>query len=260
MAGAAEQERARDGPRLLERVSRAIRARRYSPRTEEAYRGWIRRFVRFHGMRHPDELGAEEVDTFLTHLAADTGVSASTQAQARAALVFLYRHVLGRRLDEVGEEVVRGRLPRGLPAVLTRRETGALLRQMRGETRLVAAVLYGAGLRLQEALQLRTKDLDLERGELKIRRPKGAKDRVSVVPASLRTALEDQMSRRRVRTTGIWRPAGAGPRSPTHSRPSPPGPPWRSAGSSCFPPPPTSRPHGAAGVATTCTPPQCSVP
>ena len=183
-------------PRLLERVSRAIQARRYSPRTEEAYRTWIRRFVRFHQNRHPDDMGAEEVDRFLTHLAVDGGVAAATQAQARAALVFLYRHVLGRPLDELGEDVVRGRLPRTLTEVLTRRETGALLRTLRGDVRLVAAVLYGGGLRLLEGLQLRVKDLDLERRELRIHRPKGARDRVSVIPASLVPQLHDQIERR----------------------------------------------------------------
>ena len=138
----------RGGPKLLQQVSRAVRARRYSPRTEEAYVAWVRRFVRYQGVRHPDELGVEEVNAFLTHLAVERGASAATQSQARAALLFLYKEVLHRPLTGVGVEVVRGKKPMRLPTVLTRGETRKVLQQMKGTQQLVASVLYGSGLRL----------------------------------------------------------------------------------------------------------------
>jgi integron integrase len=189
------------GPRLLEQLRRAVRARRYSPRTEEAYRSWVRQFVRHHGMRHPETMGVAEVNAFLTHLAVERQVSASTQGQARAALLFLYREVLRRPLEEedapASRGVVRGKTRRRLPTVLTRSEVGRVLRQLGHPHRLVAGMLYGAGLRLSEGLQIRVKDLDLERRELRIRGGKGGRDRVSVVPAKLVRSLEDQMERLR---------------------------------------------------------------
>jgi site-specific recombinase XerD len=155
-------------PKLLEQLAHAVRTRRYSPRTEEAYRSWVRRFVRYSGMRHPDELGTDEVNSFLSYLAVERRVSASTQSQARAALLFLYKEVLRRPLVGVEGDVVRGKKPSRLPTVLTRGETRAVLRQMKGTQQLVASVLYGSGLRLAEGLQLRVKDLELERRELRI--------------------------------------------------------------------------------------------
>jgi integron integrase len=195
----AEHPQTTSGPKLLDQLSQAVRVRRYSPRTEEAYRSWVLRYVRFHGTRHPDELGAEDVNRFLTHLAVDVGASASTQSQARAALLFLYREVLHRPLEGVGREseVVRGKIPRKLPTVLTRVEVGQLLRQLRGVQQLVAAVLYGSGLRLSEGLRLRAKDLDLDRRELVVRGGKGGRDRVSVIPGSLVQRLRDQLEVRR---------------------------------------------------------------
>ena len=184
-------------PKLLDQLTGAIRVRRYSPRTEEAYRNWIVRFVRFHQMRHPREMGVQEVDAFLASLAVDHGVSAATQAQARAALQFLYRHVMGRPLDEVGGGVVRGKAPGRLPKVLTRGEADTLLRQLNGVNQLIAAVLYGSGLRLSEGLRLRVKDLDLSRRELRVRRPKGGRDRVTVVPGALVARLQVQLKARR---------------------------------------------------------------
>lgn len=184
-------------PKLLAQLSLALRARRYSPRTERAYRSWTIRYVRFHGTTHPSGLGVAEVNQFLTHLAVDLEASASTQAQARAAILFLYREVLGIPIDGVAEDVVRGKQPRKLPVVLTREEVGLVLRSMGGMKQLIASLLYGAGLRLSEGLGLRTKDLDLERRELVVRVAKGGRDRVSIIPASLRARLEDQLVRRR---------------------------------------------------------------
>jgi integron integrase len=160
---------------------------------------WVRRFVRFHSMRHPEELGREEVNAFLTHLAVERSSSASTQSQARAALMFLYEAVLRRPLSGVedGDSVLRGKKPKTLPTVLTRRETGRVLREMRGTQQLVASVLYGSGLRLSEGLQLRVKDLDLERRELRVREAKGGRSRVSVLPGALVTRLGDQIAKRR---------------------------------------------------------------
>lgn len=189
----------RTGPKLLEQLSRAIRGRRYSPRTEEAYVSWVRRFVRFHDMRHPEEMGSHEVNAYLSHLAVERSSSASTQSQARAALMFLYDAVLRKPLSGIGDgdSVLRGKKPKRLPTVLTRKETARVLRTMRGTQQLVASVLYGSGLRLSEALQLRVKDLDLERRELRVLRAKGGQSRVSVIPGTLVTRLEDQIERRR---------------------------------------------------------------
>ena len=193
----------RQGPKLLTQLKRAIRARRYSPRTEEAYCGWVRRFVRHHGMRHPEELGLTHVNEFLTHLAVELDVSASTQGQARSALQFLYREVLRRPLAEssgahgVAPGVVSGKRPKRLPTVLTRDEATRVLRRMRGTKRLVASLLYGSGLRLGEALQLRVKDIDLERRELRVQTGKAGKGRISVVPSVLVEPLQDQLVRRR---------------------------------------------------------------
>ena len=209
-----EGSRGPGSPKLLDELSRAIRARRYSPRTEEVYRSWTVRFVRFHGTRHPSELGAEEVNTFLTHLASRAQASASTQAQARAALLFLYGEVLKQPLrgvpgDRSGNRdgVVVGKLPKRLPTVLSRSEVAQLLRGLKGSARLVAQVLYGSGLRLSEGLGLRIKDLDLKRGELMVRRGKGARDRVTVLPGALVPVLEEQIQ---VRRTLHDRDLGAG--------------------------------------------------
>jgi integron integrase len=174
--------------KLITQVRRAIRVRHYSRRTEEAYVGWVRRFVRFHKLRHPSDLGAPEVAQFLSHLAVARGVSAATQNQALAALLFLYQDVLGRRLAVVAP-VVRGKERTRLPVVLTRREVDAIIRRMRGPARLVAGLLYGSGLRLLECLQLRVKDMDLERREIRVRAGKGGVDRVTMVPELLTAAL-----------------------------------------------------------------------
>jgi len=167
--------------RLLDRLREALRVRHRSRRTEEAYAEWVRRFVRFHGKRHPSELGPDAVTAFLNHLAVEGEVAASTQNQALNALVFLYRHVLGRRPDRF-EGLVRARGPRRLPVVLTQAEVRALLAELHGVERLVASLLYGGGLRLLEALSLRVKDVDFGRREIRVRRGKGDKDRVTPLP------------------------------------------------------------------------------
>ncbi len=174
-------------PRLLDRMRAALRARHYSERTEAAYCLWVKRFVRFHGMRHPAELGEAEINAFLTHLAIEGRVSVSTQNQALAALLFLYRHVLGREMG--GLDIVRARRPVRLPVVMTRDEVRAVLERMHGRERLMASLLYGSGLRLMECVQLRVLDLDFERGEIAVRNGKGDKDRVTVLPAAVRAPL-----------------------------------------------------------------------
>ncbi len=172
-----------------------LTARHYSRRTEEVYCHWVRRYVRFHQLRHPAELGDEEINAFLTHLAVTEHVSASTQTQALSALLFLYRQVLGREVGEL--DLVRANKPRHLPVVLTREEVRRLLAGLEGDPRLVAALLYGSGLRLMEALRLRVCDLEPGRGELLVRSGKGGRDRVTMLPRSLQPALEAQLARGR---------------------------------------------------------------
>jgi integron integrase len=175
-------------PRLLERVRLALRARHYSRRTESAYMHWIRRFILFHGKRHPGEMGEEEINAFLTHLATRDQVSASTQNQALSALLFLYRHVIQRQIGALGE-VVRARRPQRLPVVLTRDEVRTVLGHLRGDKWLMASLLYGSGLRLAECIGLRVQDLDLTRREILVRNGKGAKDRMTMLPESLLAPL-----------------------------------------------------------------------
>ena len=173
----------------------ALRARHYSRRTEQTYCQWARRYIRFHGLRHPAEMAEPEINAFVTHLAVHEKVSASTQTQALSALLFLYRHVLG---HEVGElDLVRANRPRRLPVVLTREEVRRLLGGLEGEPRLVASLLYGLGLRLMEGLRLRVCDLEPGRGELLVRSGKGDRDRVTMLPRSLQPALEAQLARAR---------------------------------------------------------------
>jgi len=173
-------------------VRQAIRLRHYSPRTEKAYVHWVRRFVIFHKKRHPREMGRAEIQQFLSDLAVRQHVSASTQNQALSALLFLYQDVLEQDLPWV-DGVVRAKRPARLPVVLTREEVGAVLAQMRGTPWLVASLLYGAGLRLLESLRLRVKDVDLDRKEIVVRSGKGAKDRVTMLPARVVPALETHL-------------------------------------------------------------------
>lgn len=181
------------GPRLLEVMRSELRLRHYSPRTLEAYEGWVKRFVRFHGLRHPSEMGAKEVSAFLSDLANRLGVAASTQNQALAALLFLYQRVLMRPLDE--PSFVRAKRPQRLPTVLTRAEVQRVLERMEGTPRLMASLLYGSGLRLMECAQLRVKDVDIERGEVIVRQGKGAKDRVTPLPARVGLEVAEHLVR-----------------------------------------------------------------
>ena len=165
-----------------------------SRRTENAYVYWTKRFVRFSGLRHPAELGPVEVREFLSHLVEVRNLSAATQQQALSALLFLYRNVIGRPLESLGP-MPRGRVPTTLPVVLTQEEVARVVKSLRGLYRLVGILLYGSGLRLTECLGLRVKDIDLGRGELIVRRGKGGKDRVTVIPAVARDPLRDQLER-----------------------------------------------------------------
>ncbi|WP_370308313.1 integron integrase [Sinimarinibacterium flocculans] len=179
--------------RLLDRLREAIRVRHYSLSTERAYCDWVRRFILFHEKRHPQELGAVEVTAFLSHLAVGRNVSPSTQNQAKAAILFLYRHVLELQLPWL-DEVVQAKPRQRLPVVLTENEVRRLLLAMSGVSGLIASLLYGTGLRLQEALCLRVKDVELQRREVAVRQGKGGKDRVTVLPENLVLPLRQQMA------------------------------------------------------------------
>lgn len=182
------------GRGLLEVAREKMRTRHLAYRTEQTYLQWIRRYVAFHDRRHPRDLGAPEVEQFLTHLAVNGKVSASTQNQALQAVLFLYRQVLGVDLPWL-ENVTRATRPKRLPVVLSRAEVRSLLAALEGTPWLVANLLYGSGLRLIEALRLRVKDLALERGELIVRDGKGGKDRVTVLPATLIAPLRGHLTR-----------------------------------------------------------------
>lgn len=178
-------------PKLLDRVRHACRVRHYSIRTEDAYTAWAERFIRFHGIRHPDTMGEPEVNKFLTHLAVDRHVSASTQNQALAALLFLYDAVLARPLDEL--KVVRANRPRRLPVVLSREEVRRVLAELDGSHRLIGLLLYGTGMRLLECLRLRAKDVDFTLNQIVVREGKGDKDRRTVFPGVLKAELRDHL-------------------------------------------------------------------
>ncbi len=170
-------------PKLLDQVRDAIRAKHYSFRTEKTYVSWIRRFILHHGTRHPKTMGEAEVRDFLTYLAVKRQVSASSQNQALAALIFLYREVIRQELGWV-EGIVRAKRPERLPVVLTRAEVRAILDQLHGRKLLMAELLYGGGIRLMECLRLRVKDVDFEYKQLIVRDGKGQKDRVTLLPAA----------------------------------------------------------------------------
>src|SRR5262245_51723644 len=179
-------------PKLLERLRHACRVRHLSTRTEDAYHDWCRRFILFHGVRHPDTMAEPEVNAFLTHLAVDRHVAASTQNQALSALLFLYEHVLGRPLDRV-EGVIRACRQKRLPVVLSPEEVRRVIDRLDGAYRLVALLQYGAGLRLLECLRLRVKDLDGGSNVIAVRSGKGGKDRRTVFPASVRPELREHV-------------------------------------------------------------------
>ena len=178
---------------LIQRYQQELQARHYARRTIDTYEHWLRRFLRFHKLRHPREMGSEEVNAFLTHLAVDLDVSASTQNQALSALLFLFRELLER--DLALEGVVRARTKRRLPVVMNIEEVRAVLERLDGVEALVAGVLYGGGLRLMEALRLRVHDVDFQRRQITVRQGKGGKDRRTMLPSKvgekLRAHLEE---------------------------------------------------------------------
>ena len=176
-------------PRLLEQVRRTLRTLHYSYRTEQQYLHWLRRFILFHGKRHPSSLGPAEVEAFLTHLAVERKVSASTQNQALSAILFVYQNVLNVELPWL-EGIVRAKPSQYLPVVLTPEEVRAVLERMEPPYRLIANLLYGAGLRISEALRLRVKDLNFSYRQVLVRDGKGGKDRVTVLPESLVEPLQ----------------------------------------------------------------------
>jgi integron integrase len=181
------------GRRLLDRLRNAIRTRHYSRRTEHAYVLWVVRYVKHHDMRHPKELGAADVTSFLSHLATSERLSASSQNQALAALLFLYRHVIGGELPWI-DGVVRAVRPVRLPVFMSREEVRTVISHLHGAHRLVALLMYGAGLRILEALRLRVKDVDFNTNSITIRRGKGAKDRITMLPAIVRPELRRHLT------------------------------------------------------------------
>lgn len=179
-------------PKLLEQVVTRMRVKHYSLRTEKSYVDWIKRYIWHHGKRHPKDLGAAEVEAFLSHLAVTRNVSASTQNQAKSALLFLYKEVLGVQLPWL-DNVTQAKAPKRLPVVLTKDEVQALLNRLDGTMWLLVSLLYGSGLRLMECLRLRVKDVDLARCEILVREGKGFKDRVTMLPKSLVEPLKQHL-------------------------------------------------------------------
>jgi len=184
-------------PKLLDQMRDRIRVKHYSIRTETQYIQWAKRFILFHNKRHPQEMGVTEVEAFLTHLAVDGHVSASTQNQALSALLFLYKEVLAIDLPWLNN-VVRAKQPQRLPVVLTRSEVREVLARMKGMHGLMANMLYGTGMRLMECVRLRVKDVDFERNEILIRDGKGGKDRVTMLPSTVVAGLQAHLEQRRI--------------------------------------------------------------
>ncbi len=197
-------------PKLLDRVRIACRVRHFRPRTADAYTAWAERFIRFHNIRHPNTMAEPEVNAFLTPLAVERNVAASTQNQALAALLFLYPAVLEKPLNQL--DVVRANRPKRLPSVMTRDEVGRVLTNLHAVPGLVCRLQYGAGLRVLEALQLRVKDVEFDGSKLVVRDGKGFQDRVTVLPAVLVPALRDHLAKRRkLHDTDLSRGDGRAP-------------------------------------------------
>ena len=200
-------------PKLLDRLREQVRVRHYSYRTEQTYVHWCRRYILHHGKRHPQDMGAAEVEAFLSHLATGRNVSASTQNQALAALLFLYRRVLGIELPWL-DNITRAKRQRRRPVVLSRQEVARLLRNVRDTEGIVIRLLYGTGLRISEALGLRVMDVDFDRGEITVRNGKGGKDRIVMLPDSVRDdMLRIKAERKRwherdlaIGMAGVWLP------------------------------------------------------
>ena len=221
-------------PRLLDQVHDAIRRLHYSRRTEETYAHWIRHFIYWSGKRHPATLGEAEVSAFLSYLASERNVAAATQNQALAALLFLYKQVLGRELGWL-DDLVRAKRPVRLPVVLTRGEVAALLGQLKGVHWLIASILYGAGLRLMECLRLRVKDVDIAYRQILVRDGKGGKDRVTMLPEAVVQPLHGQLGKQSACTNWICARASAKHICPTHWRASTRAPDTNGVGSTFFP-------------------------
>lgn len=185
-----------NAPKLLDLLRDRLRLKHYSIRTETQYVQWVGRFILFHGKRHPQEMGAKEVEAFLTHLAVEGRVAAATQNQALSALLFLYRELLHINLPWL-DEVVRAKRPARLPVVLTREEVQAVLGRTEGTYGLMLRLLYGTGMRLMECVRLRVKDVDFSRAEIIVRDGKGAKDRVTMLPQRIAAELQAHLQRRR---------------------------------------------------------------
>jgi integron integrase len=183
----------RSQPKLLDQVRDAIRARHYSLRTEEAYVRWTKRFILFHAKRHPGAMGVQEVQQFLTHLAVEGRVAASTQSQALSALLFLYQQVLKQDIGWI-DDVVRAKQPHRVPVVLTQDEVAAVFRHLSGTPWLLATLLYGSGLRLMEGVRLRVKDLDFAYNQIVVRDGKGQKDRVTMLPLHVQEPLQQHLA------------------------------------------------------------------
>jgi integron integrase len=181
-------------PKLIDQVRDRLRVKHYSIRTEQVYVDWIKRYIFFHDKRHPKELGAEELEAFLTHLAVAGKVSASTQNQAKSALLFLYREVLGMQLPWL-ENITQAKAPKRLPVVLTVSEVQALLSHLKGTHLLIASLLYGGGMRLMEAVRLRVKDVEFSRREILVREGKGFKDRVTMLPEAVVASLKAYLAK-----------------------------------------------------------------
>jgi len=179
-------------PKLLDQLRDALRSRHYSRRTAKTYCQWVRRYIFFHNVRHPAEMGEHEINAFLTHLAVKNQVSASPQNQALSALLFLYRHVIGREVGDLGD-VIRARKPKRLPVVMTREEVKVVLASLTADKWLMASLMYGAGLGLMQCLRLRVQDIDFSRNEILVRDGKGAKDRITMLPVSLKAPLQEHL-------------------------------------------------------------------
>lgn len=179
-------------PKLLTQLSQTIRARHYSRKTEATYIHWIKRFIFFHHVRHPQEMAEPEINAFLTNLAVKEHVSASTQNQALCAIIFLYKHVLNRKIGDIGE-VIRAKQSRYVPVVMTKDEVKAVVSHLSGDKKLMVSLMYGTGLRLMECLRLRVQDIDFSRNEITVRDGKGAKDRITMLPESLKEPLRQHL-------------------------------------------------------------------
>ena len=181
-------------PKLLDQVRTVIRVKHFSLSTERAYVGWIRRFILFHNKKHPKEMAEKEIREFISHLAVNAKISASTQTVALSALLFLYREVLKRDLPYI-DHIERAKPSKKIPVVFTRREVQEVLARLEGTHHLIASLLYGSGLRLMEAVRLRVKDIDFERGEIMVCEGKGGRDRVTMLPTSMRESLQIHLQR-----------------------------------------------------------------